>query len=120
LPFTRTVAVHFPPEPSCIVVGPEIMTCIVGEGVGVGVGVGVNVGLGVGLIIEADADGFADADAAAFVVAFAVFVAALGAVVETLLAASLLLVDDVQPAARIAATIIISEITATFFIMYLT
>jgi len=44
-PFTRTVAVHVPPWPSRRVVGPTIVTCMLGEGVttdGVGVDVGVD------------------------------------------------------------------------------
>jgi hypothetical protein len=76
----------------------------------------VSVGLGVGPIIDAEADGFTDAT---FVVLFAVFVAALDAVVDALLAAWLLLVDDVQPATKSDATIT-STITATFLITCLT
>ena len=74
-------------------------------------------GLGVGLITDAEADGFTDADA--FVVVFAVFVAALAADCDALLAAWLLLVDDVQPATKSDATIT-STITATFLITCLT
>jgi hypothetical protein len=112
-PFTRTVAVHVAPWPGRSVVGPEIMTCMVGEGVGEGVTTdGVDVGLGVGLIIDAAADGVADADFVVFVVVFAVFAAAL----DALLATWLLFVDDVQPATMSDATIT-SATTATFLLI---
>jgi hypothetical protein len=52
-------------------------------------------------------------------VVFAVFVAALAADCDALLAAWLLLVDDVQPATKSDATIT-STITATFLITCLT
>jgi hypothetical protein len=62
----------------------------------VGVGTIVGVGVGVGTIeVDGEADGVADADAE--VVVFAVVVAALEAVGDALLAAWLLLFDDVQP-----------------------
>jgi hypothetical protein len=67
------------------------------------VGAGDDEGLGVGLITDAEADGFTDADADC----------------DALLAAWLLLVDDVQPATKSDATIT-STITATFLITCLT
>ena len=71
MPFTRTVAVHVPPWPGLSVVGPEIMTCMVGEGVGVG---GIRVG---------DGDCIGDGEARTIDVVFATVVFAV-VVVEAL------------------------------------
>jgi len=82
-----------------------------------GVGVGVDVGVGVGAI-EGDgvAEGVDDADAEAEVVV-AVVAAALDAACGALLAAWLLLVDDVQPAIDNEATITSTMIANNFFII---
>jgi len=73
---------------------------LAGEGVGVGTTIDAEADGFADTDADADADGFADAEAAALVVVFAVFVATVGA----LLAAWLLLVDDVQPATAKEAT----------------
>jgi hypothetical protein len=82
-----------------------------------GVGVGVDVGVGVGAI-EGDgvAEGVDDADAEAEVVV-AVVAAALDAACGALLAAWLLLVDDVQPATDNEAIITSTIIANNFFII---
>jgi hypothetical protein len=81
---------------------------VTGELVGKGVGIGVADGVFDGVF-----DGVTDADAEAEVVAFAVVDAACG----VLLAAWLLLVDDVQPAIDNEATIT-STIIATISLSY--
>ncbi len=83
-----------------------------------GVGVGVDVGVGVGAIEgDGDAVGAGDADAEADVVVFPVVDAALDAACGALLAAWLLLVDDVQPAIDNEATITSTMIANNFFII---
>jgi hypothetical protein len=82
-----------------------------------GVGSGKIVIGGVGTIEGVDV-GFADADAASFVVVVAVVAVcvALDAVCDALLAAWLLLLDDVQPAIDKDATITSTRIATNFFI----
>jgi hypothetical protein len=86
---------------------PSLQWLHCGFGTGVGVGVGMIEGVGV-----------ADADAVVFVVVVAVVVvvvAALDAACDGLLAAWLLLVDDVQPAIDNEVTITSTMITNNFF-----
>jgi hypothetical protein len=102
-----------------------ISTCVqtLGTGVAVGVAVGT-MGVGSGKIVIGAVGpiggvgvGVTNADAVALVVALAVVVVvdtALDAVCDALLAAWLLLVDDVQPATKIDETII-STMTAINF-----
>lgn len=95
-----------------------ICVLIVGIRLGVGVigGVGVEVSVGVGTMeADAEAEGVPDTDAFTFVVIRAVDVAVLDVVCGGLLAAWLLLIDEVHPAIIIEETIHVTRISAVVF-----
>ncbi len=105
--------------PGCIKIdappfGNQPIDVAIRAGAGVGVGSGEGVFEGVGTV-EGVVKGVADADAVAFVVVFAVVVAELDAACGALLAAWLLLVDDVQPAIDNEAITTSAMIATTFF-----